>query len=237
MISKSLIRKLYSKAEQMFPPIKILKRIYAKFRYPVEPKRYQYLFDIIRKNKCKKIMEIGTYDGKRALQMIKSAQKHYNSEEIEYYGFDLFDMMNGKIFEKEVSKKPPSLEEVRNKLKNTGSKIYLFRGFTKDTIPRAESSLPKMNLVFIDGGHSIETIKNDWYYTQKLMGKHTVVIFDDYWSGDWANRKDAGCRDLIKNIDETKFDVKILPIQDKFKKNWGVLKINFVKVQRRVSVM
>jgi len=32
------------------------------------------------------------------------------------------------------------------------------------------NDLPKMDLVFIYGGHSIETIENDWRYTQKIMG-------------------------------------------------------------------
>jgi len=62
------------------------------------------------------------------------------------------------------------------------------------------------------------------------MGTQTVVIFDDYW-----NREDAGCKRVIEDIDKTKFEVKILPIQDKFKEEWGTLKINFVQVKSKTN--
>jgi len=166
-------------------------------------------------------MEIGTWRGLTALQMITLAQKYHAKKNIEYYGFDLFDMMNEDILVKEVSKLPPNLEAVKKQLETSGAQIHLFRSFTKDTMPQVMPSLPFMDLVFIDGGHSIETIENDWHYTQQVMGDHTVVIFDDYWSGEWEGRKDAGCRSLVGTIDKSQFDVKLLPIQDTFKKDWG----------------
>jgi len=177
-------------------------------------------------------MEIGTWRGLKALQMIHLAQKYHGKVNIEYYGFDLFDMMNEDIVVKEVSKLPPHLEDVKKQLEYTGAQINLYRGFTKDTMPQVMPSLPFMDLVFIDGGHSIETIENDWHYTQQVMGDHTVVIFDDYWSGQWEGRKDAGCRSLIEKIDRSRFDINILPIQDKYRKDWGVLKIKYVQVKR-----
>lgn len=195
-------------------------------------RRYEYLFDEIRKNKCKRIMEVGTWNGERAVEMIETAKKYNKAQDIEYYGFDLFDMMTKEIFNEEVSKKPPSLDHINNMLEKTGARITLFRGFTKDTMPKAMPSLPKMDLIFIDGGHHIDTIKNDWYYTEQLMHDNTVVIFDDYWSGEWGKRTDAGCQSLISEIDRSKFNVEILPMQDSFTKDWGILKINFVKVTR-----
>ena len=42
-----------------------------------------------------------------------------------------------------------------------------------------------------------------------------------------------GITSIIDNIDPSKFDVKILKPQDRFEKEWGTLKINFVKVKRK----
>ena len=172
-------------------------------------------------------MEIGTWNGRHALQMIKEAQKNSSPEEIEYYGFDLFELLDSETYLKEFSKAPPTLETVRETLQQTNAKIYLYKGYTIDTLPKVINELPKMDFVFIDGGHSIETIQNDWKYVQEVMADKTTVIFDDYW-----NREDAGCKRVIEGIDKTKFEVKILPIQDKFKKEWGILKINFVQVNK-----
>ena len=133
--------------------------------------------------------------------------------------------MASKEFSK--SKIPPALEVVRGKLEKTNAEIHLYKGYTEDTLPKVVNELPKADFVFIDGGHSIETIENDWKYVQEVMDEKTIVIFDDYW-----NREDAGCKKVIEGIDRTKFEVEILPIQDKFEKEWGILEINFVKVKR-----
>lgn len=216
------IRRLYNKVEPKFPAVRIFKKIYRKIR----PLRYKYLFETIKKNKCKRIMEIGTWNGEHALQMIEEAKKNSPAGKVEYYGFDLFEMLDKGTALEEYAKIPPTLEEVREKLAKTDAKISLYEGYTKETLPNVINDLPKMDLVFIDGGHSIETIENDWRYTPQVMDDHTIVIFDDYW-----NREDAGCKKVVDAIDKTKYEVTILPVQDKFKKEWGTLTINFVQVR------
>src|SRR3989344_6541148 len=127
-----------------------------------ETKRYYYLFETIRKTRPKNIMEIGTWNGKRAEEMINEAKSFYPVDKIDYYGFDLFEEMTKEMLEKEISKLPPSVEEIRKKLEKTGVKINLFKGNTLEILPKAVHFLPKMDFIFIDGGHSIETIANDW---------------------------------------------------------------------------
>lgn len=223
-----MFKKIYHKIELNFPQIKILKTIYCKIPGKGMPRRYKYLFSTVKENKAKKIMEIGTWTGIHAEGMIEEAKKYYSPNEVEYYGFDLFEMLDRDTGLKEFSIPPPSLEIIQNKLKKTGANIHLYKGYTKDSLPKVINKLPEMDFIYIDGGHSVETIKNDWKYAQKVMGLKTVVIFDDYW-----NKDDAGCKKIIEKIDKNKFDVKILPIQDKFKKDWGILTINFVKVKKR----
>lgn len=201
--------------------VRIIKRIN-------KPRRYKNLNQAIDQLKPKNIMEIGVWNGNQSLQMITAAQKYHSPEEINYYGFDLFEDLTLEKFKEEVSKMPLAKQEVENKLKVTKSKINLFQGDTLKTLPENISQLPKMDFVFLDGGHSLKTIANDWHYVQQLMHDQTVVIFDDYW-----NREDAGAKPIIDNIDPSKFDVKILKPRDRFEKEWGTLKINFVKVKRK----
>jgi hypothetical protein len=47
-------------------------------------KRYDRLFEIIDRYKCRRIMEIGTYDGEHAKQMIETAKKRFPANEVEY---------------------------------------------------------------------------------------------------------------------------------------------------------
>ncbi len=224
----NMFKKQYYKLKNKIPFIEILKNIYSKIPGKGMPRRYKYLFSAIRENRAKKIMEIGTWTGMHALGMIEEAKKYFKPEEIEYYGFDLFELLDDSTSLKEFSIPPPSLGEVKEKLEKTGVKVHLYKGYTQNTLPMAIDKLPKMDLIYIDGGHSLETIENDWNYAQKVIDKSTIVIFDDYW-----NRDDAGCKKIIENMDKNKFNIEILPIQDKFKKDWGVLTINFVKITRK----
>jgi hypothetical protein len=49
-----------------------------------------------------------------------------------------------------------------------------------------------MDLIFIDGGHRLETVWSDWLGVQPLLDENTLVRFDDYW-----NREQAGCKTLV----------------------------------------
>ena len=73
---------------------------------------------MILKFKPKSVLEIGVYKGLRSAQMIKAA-KVFNNE-VNYYGFDLFEnfYLKKKILDKELSKKPNSLNNIQNFLKN-----------------------------------------------------------------------------------------------------------------------
>lgn len=223
-----MIKEIYHKIESKFPQVKVFKNIYSKMPGKGMPRRYEYLAKVVRENKARKIMEIGTWTGIHALEMIKEAKKNYSPEKIEYYGFDLFELLDEETSLKEFSIPPPSLKEIKEKLEKTRAKVYLYQGYTQKTLPELVGKLPKMDFIYIDGGHSLETIKNDWTYAQSFMDENTIVIFDDYW-----NRDDAGCKKIIESMDKDKFEVEILPIQDKFKRNWGTLTINFVKVMRK----
>jgi predicted O-methyltransferase YrrM len=191
------------------------------------PRRYDYLFEEIKKNKTKRLLEIGTWNGRRAKKMIETALASGGG--VEYYGFDLFEQMTEAVHARELSKRPPRKKEVEQFLSGPGVKIALFQGYTTDTLPKAVPALPQMDFIFIDGGHSIETIANDWEWCRKLMRADTVVVFDDYY----FDRDDVGAKAVIEKIDPSLYSVEILPIRDRFKKEWGVLSINFVRVFKK----
>jgi hypothetical protein len=147
-----------------------------------------------------------------------------------YYGFDLFEKMDDEKFKKEVSKQPLTMEEIQAQLETTGADIHLFKGDTTHVLPEVWEQLPKMDLIFIDGGHSIETIRNDWIYSSKLLSPSGVIIFDDYWH----NRTDVGAKVVADAIDRTKYEVELMPVVDKFTNpEFGPLTIQLVKVSLR----
>jgi len=194
----------------------------------VKPMRYSQIFEEMYKIRPRKIMEVGTWNGKRAEEMIQVASKFHNVRDIEYFGFDLFDSMDHDTFKHEVSKIPPSKSEVFNRLSKTGAQINLIEGYTNETMKNLDN-LPKIDFIYIDGGHAEETVLNDWDGAKKLMHEKTTVIFDDYWH----NRSD-GPRVVIDSIDRKMYNVKILPAVDVFfNEDFGRLVISLVKVTKK----
>lgn len=200
-------------------------------RYP-EAKRYVQLFDVIREIRPKTIMEIGTWSGTRAIQMITCAQEMRLGEEIAYYGFDLFENLTPELYAQEISKHPPTMSEVKEKLLKTGARINLYKGDTNITLSGVAGELPPMDFVFIDGGHSLQTIANDWQNSCAILSDKGVVVFDDYW----PDRTDAGAKTTVDAISREHFEVGIMPITDIFNnRDHGRLIIQFARVERRAS--
>jgi len=54
-----------------------------------------------------------------------------------------------------------SSRQVEQKLKKTACKFRLFEGDTAVTLPKAVKILPKMDLIFIDGGKSFAEVESD----------------------------------------------------------------------------
>ena len=185
--------------------------------------RYAQLLDVIDEVKPESICEVGTWNGYRGLQMIQQAQKH--NKNISYTGYDLFEEMDAYTMAKEVSKWSPSLKAVGTLMKPVGAKIELIAGNTKITL---NNHTPSADFYFIDGGHSEETIANDWKCVSESMKKDSVVIFDDYY----LNKDDAGCKRLVDSLDPKKWDVEILPHKTEAQyADKGLLEIAMVKVK------
>jgi len=195
-------------------------------------KHYRPLFRTLSEKQCRNIMEIGVFDGASAVAMIKEAAKKVPEEEIRFYGFDLFEEMTPQLRDEEWSfqtNKVPTIEEVRQRLESaTRARITLFKGNSRKTLPQYIDSLPKMDLIYIDGGHTIETTRSDWQYSSKLMKDDTVVYFDDYcdempFIGSY----------FIKNELTNDYQCQVMPETDLYPRKFGRLKAQLLKVEKR----
>lgn len=223
------MRRIYSKLKDLARPYYAPASNYLHAMI-YGPRRYRYLYEAIAATKAVRIMEIGTWRGDRAREMIQVAARFHPISAIEYYGFDLFEELNQSVFEHEISKWPLPMEEVRARLEETGAQVHLFRGNTSDVLPSVVRTLPPMDFIFIDGGHSRETVQNDWNCSLELMHENTIVLFDDYWPHNDA----AGAKPIVDAIDRGEYVVEVLPIVDTFdNKDFGTLSIQFARVCKK----
>lgn len=149
---------------------------------------HDYLTNFIRTTRSRKIMEIGVYDGDNAVDMVRAASEVSPPDTVEYYGFDYFENY--------------SEAQISGKLKATGCRYRLFRGDTLETLPRAISELPYMDLIFIDGGKSYTEAQNDWEHSMRLMHEATAVYVHNY---DFQ-----GVRRMVDGVSKKKHEVTIM---------------------------
>ncbi len=210
-----------------------LARLYASS----QPRRYRHILQALYRHRPRTLLEIGVYRGIRSQQMIETAAIFHDAKAVHFYGFDLFDEFKPEILQTEYSKKPFDMQNIQEKLERTGANIHLYRGYSQQTMPGWVADMKKkdetIDFTFIDGGHAIETIAEDWKNTEQLMGPHSVVMFDDYFSNTEDHMKGFGCQTLIDGLDRSKYDVCILEPEDRFQKDWGILKIRVVKVMKK----
>jgi predicted O-methyltransferase YrrM len=173
---------------------------------PQYPARYQQIYDLIDERKPKAILEIGTNDGLNAGRMMKRALRFHR--DAAYYGFDLFEYQTEESYLREIALRVPSRSRVEEYLRSLGLRnIHLYAGDTTKTL--VDADIPKMNLIFIDGGHSFETVTADWRNVERLVGDETVILFDDY--PNW------GIGPVVDSIDRSHWSVEILPVRDHFR--------------------
>lgn len=201
----------------------------------IKPQRYSQIFKLIEEHKPSKFMEIGTWNGDNAVKMINYA-KNFTQETITYLGFDLFEYFN-KSKTEFCPKKPANWRLVYNKLYKHTKHVFLVIGDTRDTLKQNSDLIFTNNIyfpldfIFIDGGHSLETIQNDWNYCRNFYGnKNTVFLFDDYYHERTLSLQ-YGCKQLIESLDKTIFNVEHLPIVDKCNNGTSMVKVTYKNEQ------
>lgn len=137
--------------------------------------RYGYLFDLVRELKPKHAVEIGTWSGQRAAEWMGATDCYYT-------GFDLFEEASKETDEQEFNvKRHFEVTEVGKTLEGMGfSKFCLVRGNTRETLWKFD--IEPFDFCFIDGGHSVETIKNDYEWVRENITPGGVIILDDHYT-------------------------------------------------------
>ena len=197
--------------------------------------RYNALMQVVDRVKPKNILEVGTWSGRRASQMIQRAAGYRPIETISYVGFDLFENMTEDKFRKELSKIPPPKDIVKRVLDATGAKIKLYKGDSAVTIPEAykELNYQKFDLIFIDGGHREDTIRLDWENVQEFIHEKTVIVFDDYYYERPDELEGYGCNNIVESFSNDEWVIEYLnPLTKHDSIEHGKVEIGLVAVWR-----
>lgn len=165
--------------------------------------------ELIKRSYTLVYLEVGTFNGVRAINLLDYFLSTDANRQARYIGFDLFEDMTVEMSKAEFSKStlPLSTTAIQKQFDDTLKKKYgerfagarLFKGNTKQTIAQWKKDAARLvepNFIFIDGGHSLETIESDFRNLQEYATGTNMFLMDDYYS----NRTDVGCKPMVEKI-------------------------------------
>lgn len=168
--------------------------------------RYSQVPGLIEEIKPRSIVEVGTWSGWRAVQMCLIALQH--QPEVHYRGFDVFEVFTKEFDAHEMNVKPHFSREEVDRLLSLLAQIYpeftyeLIQGNTNETLKNETA-----DFVFLDGGHSVETIRNDFEGVKNARR----ILLDDYYTGP-IDTSLYGCNVIVEAQAAGRF--QLLPVKD-----------------------
>ena len=199
------------------------KNYYRKTSFKKDKVNAEILLSLVNEYKPKKFLEVGVLEGATARNVCEIMYKLYGND-FNYFGIDLFGHDMSANNEKEftpISNKysnpfkfiyfnfilrhhPNSLKGVNYLLKKFNNSVNLYQGYSKNLLRKI--NLQSIDFVFLDGGHSYETVKEDLDILLENLKRNSVVVLDDYDRKDYGVRKAADeVKDKFENYERGRF--------------------------------
>ena len=164
-----------------------------------------FFLEEIRKKNPKTFLEVGVFHGVTARNVCELLYE-IHKDDFRYIGLDLFEETDEnksevipntaflnpfkKIYFRYIKKQNPySQEAVEDLLKKFKNNINLIKGNSNLILKKIDMS--KIDYVFLDGGHTYETVKNDLEGCLDVIKSNGTILCDDYNFGHLPDVKNA----------------------------------------------
>ena len=160
----------------------------------------QIFIDLVKQQNPKNFLEIGVFTGVTARNVCELLSS-INNNDFFYLGIDLFEDFEDVISKEVVpeflvkkqnfsnplkslvynflfKEKLNSLDSVSKFLKKFENNIELKKGNSLSILPKTDLKI--FDMIFVDGGHSYETVKFELEIILKNIKNNCLVVCDDY---------------------------------------------------------
>ena len=216
-----IIKKTGRNILNLFFKLMKFKYYFRKSSFKKDKVSANILLEQIELHKPKFFLEVGVFQGVTSKNVCEKLNQ-INKGNFSFYGIDIFEDTNANVDNLEMTAKhnkisnpfkhfifniilkknlysEDSIYEFLKKFKNN---VFLKKGFSEVELPKIEMS--KIDMVFLDGGHSYKTVKNDLFIILKSIKKNKIIICDDY------NQINYGVKKAVDEISKNILSVNIL---------------------------
>jgi predicted O-methyltransferase YrrM len=150
------------------PAASRLKQLYLA--YLSKPASDRLLYQTIRRERCRQIVEIGMGSGQRAVRMLDLAVCHHPVEELRYAAIDLFEARTGAAGLK--------LKEAHCLLKGRSAKVHLLPGDPLSALARAANTLGETDLLIVSHDQDSQSMAQAWFYVPRMLHAKSIVLVE-----------------------------------------------------------
>ena len=143
---------------------------------------------VTSKNVCEKLYEINKENFLfHGIDVFENTDSNFDSREKTTKHNRLSNPLKHLIFNIILKKNLFSIENIYDFLKKFKDNVNLYKGFSDTELLKIDMS--KIDMIFLDGGHSYETVKNDLFLILKSIKKNKIIICDDYDQESYGVKK------------------------------------------------
>ena len=155
------------------------------------------LLNQIELYKPKNFLEVGVFQGVTSRNICEKLNIIHGGH-FSFYGIDIFEDSSSSVDNKEMTVKHNkisnpfkhllfniilkkdlfSIDSIYKFLNKFRDKVFLYKGFSNTELLKID--LSSIDMIFLDGGHSYETVSNDLSIILKKIKKGKIIICDDY---------------------------------------------------------
>ena len=155
------------------------------------------LLNQIELYKPKNFLEVGVFQGVTSRNICEKLNVIHGGH-FSFYGIDIFEDSSSSVDNKEMTVKHNkisnpfkhllfniilkkdlfSINSIYKFLNKFKDKVFLYKGFSNTELLKI--NLSTIDMIFLDGGHSYETVSGDLSIILKKIKKGKIIICDDY---------------------------------------------------------
>tara|TARA_B100000767_G_scaffold165444_1_gene154980 strand:- start:248 stop:877 length:630 start_codon:yes stop_codon:yes gene_type:complete len=197
------------------------KYYFRKSSFKKDIESAKILLNEIDNYKPKNFLEVGVFQGVTSRNVCEKLNINNNGN-FSFHGIDIFEDSNINVDNKEMTHKHSklsnpfkhllfniilkknlfSIKSIYKFLNKFKDNVHLYKGYSNTELPKID--LSKIDMVFLDGGHSYETVSSDLSLILKEIKKGKVIICDDY------DQKNYGVKKAVDELENLVSEIKKL---------------------------
>jgi hypothetical protein len=152
---------------------------YAYHAYFSQPRYVRQLYQLIKRHKVARIVEIGLTDIQRSVSLIEVAGRYAEGRTVFHTAVDGFDTRPANF-------EPLSVKEAHRALNATGAAVRLVPGNPRSALTAVANSHRNTDLILVSHLIAADELQGAWFYVPRML-HHNSIILREHHSADAAS--------------------------------------------------